>query len=150
MLFNVSIILSVLDSHPLLSSFQLMLLEHIIMCRLIMGNKTLAIQEVYIQSEQISFLVTVNLLINCWYFNDDLYRVMENRENRVMVQGKVREFYLGPKVNFVYFYPEWLKISINYHKYRESMCHMYISSMGNTHNPWTIQDGHTNSILCYI
>ena len=35
-----------LDSHPLLSSFQLMLLEHIIMCRLIMGNKSLAIQQV--------------------------------------------------------------------------------------------------------
>lgn len=39
--------LKMLDSHPLLSAFQLMLLEHIIMCRLIMGNKTLAIQEIF-------------------------------------------------------------------------------------------------------
>ena len=35
-----------LDSHPLLVSFQVMLLEHIIMCRLITGNKISAIQEV--------------------------------------------------------------------------------------------------------
>ncbi|KAL5005286.1 hypothetical protein ScPMuIL_018742 [Solemya velum] len=39
--------LKMLDAHPLLSSFQLMLLEHIIMCRLIMGNKTMAIQEIF-------------------------------------------------------------------------------------------------------
>lgn len=36
----------VLDNSPLLSSFHVMLLEHIIMCRLVTGNKTLAIQEV--------------------------------------------------------------------------------------------------------
>ena len=35
----------VLDSHPLLAAFQVMLFEHIIMCRLITGNKTAAIQE---------------------------------------------------------------------------------------------------------
>ncbi|KAH3834324.1 MAU2 chromatid cohesion factor homolog isoform X2 [Dreissena polymorpha] len=39
--------LKMLDAHPLLSSFQIMLLEHIIMCRLIMGNKTTAIQEIF-------------------------------------------------------------------------------------------------------
>merc|ERR1712226_1617525 len=39
--------LKMLDSHPLLSSFQLMLLEHIIMCRLITGHKSLAIQEIF-------------------------------------------------------------------------------------------------------
>ncbi|XP_033750418.1 MAU2 chromatid cohesion factor homolog [Pecten maximus] len=39
--------LKMLDAHPLLSQFQLMLLEHIIMCRLIMGNKTMAIQEIF-------------------------------------------------------------------------------------------------------
>lgn len=39
--------LKMLDAHPLLSSFQLMLLEHIVMCRLIMGNKTTAIQEIF-------------------------------------------------------------------------------------------------------
>ncbi|XP_063432497.1 MAU2 chromatid cohesion factor homolog [Mytilus trossulus] len=39
--------LKMLDAHPILSSFQLMLLEHIIMCRLIMGNKTVAIQEIF-------------------------------------------------------------------------------------------------------
>ena len=38
--------LKILDSHPILSSFQLMLLEHIIMCRLVMGHKSLAVQEV--------------------------------------------------------------------------------------------------------
>lgn len=42
----VVLLLSVLESHPLLASFQVMLLEHIIMCRLITGNKTIAIQEV--------------------------------------------------------------------------------------------------------
>ncbi|XP_076465078.1 MAU2 chromatid cohesion factor homolog isoform X2 [Babylonia areolata] len=39
--------LKMLDTHPLLSSFQLMLLEHIIMCRLIMGHKSVAIQEIF-------------------------------------------------------------------------------------------------------
>ncbi|XP_060570323.1 MAU2 chromatid cohesion factor homolog [Ruditapes philippinarum] len=39
--------LKMLDAHPLLSSFQIMLLEHIVMCRLIMGNKTTAIQEIF-------------------------------------------------------------------------------------------------------
>ncbi|XP_077866764.1 MAU2 chromatid cohesion factor homolog [Saccoglossus kowalevskii] len=38
--------LKILDSHPILSAFQLMLLEHIIMCRLVLGNKSLAIQEI--------------------------------------------------------------------------------------------------------
>ncbi|XP_023210809.1 MAU2 chromatid cohesion factor homolog [Centruroides vittatus] len=37
--------LKMVDSHPILHSFQLLLLEHIAMCRLVMGNKTLAIQE---------------------------------------------------------------------------------------------------------
>ncbi|XP_055956301.1 MAU2 chromatid cohesion factor homolog [Patella vulgata] len=39
--------LKMLDNHPLLSSFQLMLIEHIVMCRLIMGNKSSAIQEIF-------------------------------------------------------------------------------------------------------
>ncbi|XP_041367960.1 MAU2 chromatid cohesion factor homolog [Gigantopelta aegis] len=39
--------LKMLDCHPLLSSFQLMLLEHIVMCRLIMGNKSVALQEIF-------------------------------------------------------------------------------------------------------
>ncbi|XP_014777387.1 MAU2 chromatid cohesion factor homolog [Octopus bimaculoides] len=39
--------LKMLDAHPLLSSFQLMLLEHIVMCRLIMGSKSAAIQEIF-------------------------------------------------------------------------------------------------------
>ncbi|XP_014673025.1 PREDICTED: MAU2 chromatid cohesion factor homolog [Priapulus caudatus] len=38
--------LKMVDSHPILSTFQLMLLEHIIMCRLVMGNKTMAVQEI--------------------------------------------------------------------------------------------------------
>ena len=38
--------LKVLDNKPILSVFQLMLLEHIVMCRLVMGNKTLALQEI--------------------------------------------------------------------------------------------------------
>lgn len=37
--------LKIVDNKPILSVFQLMLLEHIIMCRLVMGNKTLALQE---------------------------------------------------------------------------------------------------------
>ncbi|XP_077514835.1 mau2 sister chromatid cohesion factor [Amblyomma americanum] len=37
--------LKIVDSNPILHSFQLLLLEHIAMCRLVMGNKTLAIQE---------------------------------------------------------------------------------------------------------
>ncbi|KAK7115368.1 MAU2 chromatid cohesion factor homolog isoform X2 [Littorina saxatilis] len=39
--------LKMLDTHPLLLTFQLMLLEHIIMCRLIMGHKSVAIQEIF-------------------------------------------------------------------------------------------------------
>uniref|UniRef100_A0A2C9JSS8 MAU2 chromatid cohesion factor homolog n=1 Tax=Biomphalaria glabrata TaxID=6526 RepID=A0A2C9JSS8_BIOGL len=39
--------LKFMDSNPLLSSFQMMLLEHIIMCRLIMGNKSIAIHEIF-------------------------------------------------------------------------------------------------------
>lgn len=39
--------LKMLDAHPLLSSFQIMLLEHIVMCRIIMGNKTTAIREIF-------------------------------------------------------------------------------------------------------
>ncbi|XP_046399087.1 MAU2 chromatid cohesion factor homolog [Ischnura elegans] len=38
--------LKILDNKPILSVFQLMLLEHIIMCRLVMGNKTMALQEI--------------------------------------------------------------------------------------------------------
>ncbi len=38
--------LKILDSHPILSAFQLMLLEHIVMCRLVMGQKSLAVQEI--------------------------------------------------------------------------------------------------------
>lgn len=38
--------LKILDNKPILSVFQLMLFEHIIMCRLVMGNKTLALREI--------------------------------------------------------------------------------------------------------
>ena len=38
--------LKILEDHPLLHTFQLLLLEHIAMCRLVMGNGTLAIKEV--------------------------------------------------------------------------------------------------------
>ena len=37
--------LKTLNDHPLLHTFQLLLLEHIAMCRLVMGNRTLAIKE---------------------------------------------------------------------------------------------------------
>lgn len=37
---------SVLDCSPILSSFQVILLEHIIMCRLVTGHKATALQEV--------------------------------------------------------------------------------------------------------
>ena len=36
----------VLDCSPILSSFQVILLEHIIMCRLVTGHKATALQEV--------------------------------------------------------------------------------------------------------
>ncbi|CAG9859410.1 unnamed protein product [Phyllotreta striolata] len=38
--------LKIVENKPILSVFQLMLLEHIIMCRLVMGNKTQALQEI--------------------------------------------------------------------------------------------------------
>ncbi|XP_066249713.1 MAU2 chromatid cohesion factor homolog [Euwallacea similis] len=38
--------LKILDNKPILSVFQLMLLEHIIMCRLVMGTKAQALQEI--------------------------------------------------------------------------------------------------------
>lgn len=38
--------LKTIDDHPILSAFQLMLLEHMAMCRLVLGSKTLAIKEV--------------------------------------------------------------------------------------------------------
>ncbi|ODN05016.1 MAU2 chromatid cohesion factor [Orchesella cincta] len=38
--------LRILEQQPILSTFQLLLLEQIIMCRLVMGNKTLALQEI--------------------------------------------------------------------------------------------------------
>ncbi|XP_059474797.1 MAU2 chromatid cohesion factor homolog isoform X2 [Neocloeon triangulifer] len=38
--------LKIVDNKPILSVFHLMLLEHIIMCRLVMGNKCLALQEI--------------------------------------------------------------------------------------------------------
>ncbi|KAI8480082.1 mau2 chromatid cohesion factor [Branchiostoma belcheri] len=38
--------LKILDSSPILSTFQLMLLEHIIMCRLVMGQQSIAVQEI--------------------------------------------------------------------------------------------------------
>lgn len=37
---------TVLDCSPILSSFQVILLEHIIMCRLVTGHKATALQEV--------------------------------------------------------------------------------------------------------
>ncbi|CAG2103896.1 unnamed protein product [Medioppia subpectinata] len=39
--------LKAVGTHPMLNTFQLLLLEHIAMCRLVMGNRTLAIKEVY-------------------------------------------------------------------------------------------------------
>lgn len=44
-IFFISI--SVLDCSPILSTFQVILLEHIIMCRLVTGHKATALQEVY-------------------------------------------------------------------------------------------------------
>lgn len=43
---DVSVCLPVLDCSPILSSFQVILLEHIIMCRLVTGHKATALQEV--------------------------------------------------------------------------------------------------------
>uniref|UniRef100_A0A3P8WEH0 MAU2 chromatid cohesion factor homolog n=1 Tax=Cynoglossus semilaevis TaxID=244447 RepID=A0A3P8WEH0_CYNSE len=38
--------LKMLDSNPILSTFQVILLEHIIMCRLVTGHKAMALQEI--------------------------------------------------------------------------------------------------------
>lgn len=46
--------LKTINDHPLLHTFQLLLLEHIAMCRLVMGNRTLAIKE------------TIQALQICW------------------------------------------------------------------------------------
>lgn len=46
--------LKTIDDHPTLHTFQLLLLEHIAMCRIVMGNKTLAIKE------------TAQALTICW------------------------------------------------------------------------------------
>lgn len=46
--------LRAVGSHSMLNTFQLILLEHIAMCRLVMGNRTLAIKEVICKN---SFLI---------------------------------------------------------------------------------------------
>ncbi|KAG1667223.1 MAU2 chromatid cohesion factor [Nymphon striatum] len=58
-----------IDSHPILLSFQLMLIEHIVMCRLVMGNKSLAIQEVFHYSRK------VYLFVCSFYINELNYNV---------------------------------------------------------------------------
>lgn len=44
---NFYLSVSVLDCSPILSTFQVILLEHIIMCRLVTGHKATALQEVH-------------------------------------------------------------------------------------------------------
>jgi len=46
--------LKAVGNHPMLNTFQLLLLEHIAMCRLVMGNRTLAIKET-VQALQICY-----------------------------------------------------------------------------------------------
>uniref|UniRef100_A0A8C2F9V0 MAU2 chromatid cohesion factor homolog n=1 Tax=Cyprinus carpio TaxID=7962 RepID=A0A8C2F9V0_CYPCA len=46
LVYLVSVFLSLLDCSPILSSFQVILLEHIIMCRLVTGHKATALQEI--------------------------------------------------------------------------------------------------------
>lgn len=48
--FQFDLHVSVLDCSPILSTFQVILLEHIIMCRLVTGHKATALQEVYCSS----------------------------------------------------------------------------------------------------
>lgn len=63
----------VLDCSPILSSFQVILLEHIIMCRLVTGHKATALQEVRPRSgvgvccvsEAVTW-VDVSLPSACW------------------------------------------------------------------------------------
>lgn len=43
----IALYVPVLDCSPILSTFQVILLEHIIMCRLVTGHKATALQEVY-------------------------------------------------------------------------------------------------------
>ncbi|KAM9322339.1 MAU2 chromatid cohesion factor homolog isoform 3-T3 [Pholidichthys leucotaenia] len=52
--------LKMLDSSPILSTFQVILLEHIIMCRLVTGHKATALQEMTTHQELWTFIV-INL-----------------------------------------------------------------------------------------
>jgi len=58
--------LIVLDSHPLLTAFQVVLFEHIIMCRLITGNKTAAIQEACSKLSPVFILLYIYIAMAQW------------------------------------------------------------------------------------
>lgn len=63
--FHFYLPVSVLDCSPILSTFQVILLEHIIMCRLVTGHKATALQEVY------CFCIHGFVVYNMWQCEED-------------------------------------------------------------------------------
>ena len=89
---HVNFCVTVLDCHPLLLSFQLMLLEHIILCRLIMGNKTMAIQEVHARGSQ----------CNLQHSRISQTGSVQNRANVVLISAWLSSSCLGPTPKWHY------------------------------------------------
>lgn len=64
---------SVLDCSPILSTFQVILLEHIIMCRLVTGHKATALQEVCWWSFLNTFRDEKQLLVCSLFFHKQFF-----------------------------------------------------------------------------
>ncbi|KAG2464432.1 SCC4 factor, partial [Polypterus senegalus] len=71
--------LKMLDCSPILSSFQVILLEHIIMCRLVTGHKATALQELTTHQELWTFIVTnlASVYIREGNRHQELYSLLE-------------------------------------------------------------------------
>lgn len=67
-LLRTIIFLLAVDNHPMLNTYQLVLLEHIAMCRLVMGNRTLAIKEVIHFCLMLFMLSPLNLKLTFYSF----------------------------------------------------------------------------------
>lgn len=62
-------------NHAMLNTFQLILLEHIAMCRLVMGNRTLAIKEVsaLLLMNLIQFFRKFKIIVNYFFSYSSLH-----------------------------------------------------------------------------
>uniref|UniRef100_A0A672HSG4 MAU2 chromatid cohesion factor homolog n=1 Tax=Salarias fasciatus TaxID=181472 RepID=A0A672HSG4_SALFA len=69
--------LKMLDCSPILSTFQVILLEHIIMCRLVTGHKATALQEVFLIC-CCCFFVYINVICNACKLHHGLYCISVN------------------------------------------------------------------------